>query len=167
MRIRLKNTSLGFPGGPVVKNPHANAGDRCWSLVREYSTCLRATKPKNCNYRSSRAHVPQQEKLLQWEARAPQLERRPCSLQLEKALLQQQRPRAAKSSINQSFNNTSEIKLWFSFAFTRIMGFKKKYIWIGFFSTVSTLHTVYNPSSYFHSLANNHVSLNRKLNTDK
>ena len=29
VRIRLKNTSLGFPGGPVVKNPPANAGDRC------------------------------------------------------------------------------------------------------------------------------------------
>ena len=32
------------------------------------------------------AHVPQQEKPLQWETRAPQLENSPCSPQLEKSL---------------------------------------------------------------------------------
>ena len=101
-------------------------GTGVWSLVRDYSTCLRATKPKNGNYVSSRAHVPQQEKPLQWEAGVPQLEHRLRSLQPEKALLQQQRLRAAKSSIDQSFNKTSEIKVWFSFAFTTIMGFESQ-----------------------------------------
>ena len=39
-----------------------------------------------------RARAPQQEKSLQWEACAPQLESSPSSLQLEKAHMQQQRP---------------------------------------------------------------------------
>jgi len=37
----LKNDSLGFPGGSVVKNPPANTG----SLIREDPMCLGATKP--------------------------------------------------------------------------------------------------------------------------
>ena len=36
--------SWGFPGGPVVENPPANAGDT-GSLVREDPTCRGATKP--------------------------------------------------------------------------------------------------------------------------
>ena len=35
----------GFPGGPVVKNPPANAGDMVRSLIWEDLTCRRATKP--------------------------------------------------------------------------------------------------------------------------
>ena len=45
-----------------------------------------------------RAHDLQQEKPPQWEARAPQLERRPCSPQLEKACVHQQRPSTAENS---------------------------------------------------------------------
>ena len=41
----------GFPGGAVVKNPPANAGD-IWvqALVQEGPTCRRATKPVRHNY---------------------------------------------------------------------------------------------------------------------
>ena len=44
------------------------------ALVREDPTCRGATKPVHHNYwaRVPRAHAPQQEKPLQWEARAPQ-----------------------------------------------------------------------------------------------
>ena len=41
----------GFPGGSVVKNPHANSGDM--GLIpdpgRSLRTCLRTTKPMNHN----------------------------------------------------------------------------------------------------------------------
>ena len=61
-------------------------GTQVWSLAREDPTCLRATKPMRHNYwacalepvshsywaRVPRARAPQQEKPLQWEARAPQ-----------------------------------------------------------------------------------------------
>ena len=42
------------------------------------------------------AHAPQQEMLSQWEACALQLNSSPRSLQVEKALIQQQRPSMAK-----------------------------------------------------------------------
>ena len=45
LRIRL----LGFPGGSVVKNPSANAGET-QALVQEDLKCLRATKPVHHNY---------------------------------------------------------------------------------------------------------------------
>ena len=86
--------SRGFPGGVVLKNPPANAGDTVRALVREDPTCGGATKPVHHNYwactlepmshnywslcattteaRAPRAHAPQQEKPPQWEARAPQ-----------------------------------------------------------------------------------------------
>ena len=45
-----KNYSWDFPGGAVVKNPPADAGDTVRSLVREHPTCRRATKPVCHNY---------------------------------------------------------------------------------------------------------------------
>ena len=39
-----------FPGGAVVKNLPANAGDTVRSLVREDPTCRGATKPVHHNY---------------------------------------------------------------------------------------------------------------------
>ena len=36
---------LGFPGGPVVKNPPANAGDRDLTPVLERSTVHKVTEP--------------------------------------------------------------------------------------------------------------------------
>ena len=47
-----------------------------------------------------RACAPPQEKPLQWEVCPWQLDSSPCSLHLEKALVQQQRPMAAKNKIN-------------------------------------------------------------------
>ena len=42
-----RNENEGFPGGPVVKNLPANAGDPVRSLVLEDSTCHRVTKPEH------------------------------------------------------------------------------------------------------------------------
>ena len=65
-------------------------GIQVWSLVGEDPTCRRATKPVSYNPEPvcPRACVLQQEKLLQWEAHAPQR---------EKALKQQQRPSVVKN----------------------------------------------------------------------
>ena len=75
------------------------------SLVQEDPTWHRATKPVRHNYWAhmpqvlkpacSRACAPQQEKLLQWEAHALQLDNSPYLPQLQKACVQQQRPSAA------------------------------------------------------------------------
>ena len=63
-----------------------------WSLIWEDSTCRRATKPVHRKYW---VHMPQLLKPphpraralpVQWQARAPQLQRSPSSLQLEKSL---------------------------------------------------------------------------------
>ena len=40
----------GFPGGAVVENLPANAGDRVHALVWEHPTCRRATRPVSHNY---------------------------------------------------------------------------------------------------------------------
>ena len=95
---------------------------RVWSLVQEnpihhkakmpgchnYWVC--ALEPMSCNYW---AYVPkllkpagpkacalQQEKSLQWEAQAPQLESSPCSLQLDKSLSSNVDPAQPKIKIN-------------------------------------------------------------------
>ena len=94
MIFLYKNYFGDFPGGTVVKDPPANAGDTGSTLVHEDPTCRGATKPVCHNYwactlepmshnywsprvttteaRVPRAHAPQQEKPSQWEARAPQ-----------------------------------------------------------------------------------------------
>ena len=41
---------MDFPGGAVVKNPPANAGDTGSSPGLEDPTCRRATKPMRHNY---------------------------------------------------------------------------------------------------------------------
>ena len=46
----LKSLFVGFPGGAVVKNPPANAGDMVRTLVQEDPTCRGATKPVRRNY---------------------------------------------------------------------------------------------------------------------
>ena len=40
----------GFPGGPLVKNLPANAGNMVQSLFQEDPTCRRATEPTGHNY---------------------------------------------------------------------------------------------------------------------
>ena len=45
--IKIKANAGGFPGGAVVKNLPANAGNTC---SREDPTCREATKPVHHNY---------------------------------------------------------------------------------------------------------------------
>ena len=45
-----KELASGFPGGAVVKNPPANAGDTVRALDQEDPTCCGATKPMHHNY---------------------------------------------------------------------------------------------------------------------
>ena len=85
-RMDKKMCVGGFPGGAVVKNLPANAGDTVWSLAWDDPTCRGATKPVRHNYRACalepashnywahapRARAPQREKPPQWEARALQ-----------------------------------------------------------------------------------------------
>ena len=95
-RKQLNPGCLGFPGGLVVKNLPANAGDtslipdlgRSYMPWGNYSCvpqllrlCSRAWEPKLL--KPATACAPQPEKPLQWEALIPQLETRPRSLQLE------------------------------------------------------------------------------------
>ena len=49
-QITLKNTEWGFPGGVVVENPPANAGDMGSSPGLEDPTCCGATGPVSHNY---------------------------------------------------------------------------------------------------------------------
>ena len=54
-QIISKNINEGFPGGPGVKNPPANAEDTGWIreksfLVREDCTCCGATESMGHNY---------------------------------------------------------------------------------------------------------------------
>ena len=82
-----------FPGGPVVKNRPANAGDTGLNRGPGRLRALRSNKahaPPLLSL-SSRAGALQQEKTPQWEARTPQRERRLRSPQLEKACAEQQR----------------------------------------------------------------------------
>ena len=58
---------MGFPGGIVAKNPPANAGDTGSIPGPGRSHMLQGNK----------AHVPQQEKPLEWAAWALQLEHIP------------------------------------------------------------------------------------------
>ena len=69
----IKTWYKGFPGGAVVENLPANAGDTGSSLVWEDPTCRGATRPVSHNYWAcaSGACAPQQERPRQWEARAP------------------------------------------------------------------------------------------------
>ena len=46
----IKKYSEGFPGGSVVENLPANAGDTGLALVWEDPTCRGATRPMSHNY---------------------------------------------------------------------------------------------------------------------
>ena len=73
------------------------------SLIWKDPTCHGATKLRQPQLLSLRfrAHALQQEKPLQWEDSAPQLESGPPPrlLQLKKAHMQQWRPSAAKNNL--------------------------------------------------------------------
>ena len=85
---------MDFPGGPVVKNPPANAGDT--------GSVSSSTEPTRHNYW---ARALQQEKSLKWEACELQPESSPHSTQPQKARTLQWRPVQPKRSVrNQSQN---------------------------------------------------------------
>ena len=69
-----KQMLSGFPDGPVVKNPPANAGTWVWSLLLEdFTCCVANTEPVCSNYWSlPRAAAWQEKKPPQWEAWVPQ-----------------------------------------------------------------------------------------------
>ena len=114
----LKNKrDWGFPGGAVVKNPPANAGDtgsspglgRSHVPGSNYAHVPRLLRSRACKPQllspcatTTEAHaptarVPQQEKPSQWEARALQRRVAPARRNQRKAHAEQQRPNAAKS----------------------------------------------------------------------
>ena len=81
-----------------------------------------ALEPVKCNYwanepqllkpahpATTEACAVQQEKPLQWEVSAPQRESSPCSLQLEKTHVQQQRHSAARYKERRSQSATQEV----------------------------------------------------------
>ena len=65
--IKKKKKDTDFPGGPMVKNPPANAVNMGPSLFQEDPTCHGATKPLSHN---SWAHAAPQDKPPLWEAQA-------------------------------------------------------------------------------------------------
>ena len=91
--LALKKKVGVFPGASVVKNPPANVGDtdmipglgRFPQAMGKLSLGTTTIEPVHC-----RARVPQEEKPLEQEDCAPQLESSPHLLQLEKAHAQQQ-----------------------------------------------------------------------------
>ena len=93
-----------FPGSPVVKESACQSrGHRFRACSRkipyatvQLSLCTTATWV--CTL--GRSCALQQSKPQQQEAHTPQLESNPCSLQLEKACVQQQRPNRAKKNNN-------------------------------------------------------------------
>ena len=62
----------------------------------QYKKTSRATELLARVAQLLRACAPQWEKTPRWEAHTQQLERSPCSLQLDKALVQQRRPTTTK-----------------------------------------------------------------------
>ena len=77
----LKKWRQDFPGGPVVKNPPDNARNMGLIPGPGRSHMLQGNKahvPQPLKLMSPRARAPQQEKPLQWEAQAQQLESIPA-----------------------------------------------------------------------------------------
>ena len=99
---------MGFPGGLVVKNPVANAGD-----AGPIPAPRRPHMPHGNQTSASQLlkSVLPQEKPPHWEAHARQLENSPHSLQLERACTQQWRPSTAKNKqILKKNQNTVKLK---------------------------------------------------------
>ena len=111
----LRRQAQGFSGGSVVKSRPAMQEMLIWSLIWQDPTYCGAAEsmynywacdlqPRGCNYHthvmqllkpvSPRIHAPQQEKPLQWDAQAPQLESNPHLPQPEKSLPSNSLPRS-------------------------------------------------------------------------
>ena len=130
--LYFKDIFQGVPGGSVVKNLLANAGDKGWiPLIGEDPTCHGTTKPMRHSYwpcaleprsLTDRAHVLllqtkmpgacalQQGRPLQWEACSLQLESGPHSPQLEKSLCSSEDP--AQPQINEWSYFKMDTCLW-------------------------------------------------------
>ena len=94
-----------FPGGPLVKNLPAHAGDMGLMPRLGRLHVPQGNQAMHCSYW---AHAPgarafQQEKPPQWEAHAPQLQSSPRLWQLVKAHMQRQRPSTAKNNVKKNF----------------------------------------------------------------
>ena len=113
----------GFPGGSVVKNLPANARDLdsipdpggCYTSQSSWahapqllSLCSRAWEPQNTAARTPTARALQREEPPQWEARAPQLERSPHSLQLENSLCDNEDP--VQPKLNKIMKKKTEVQ---------------------------------------------------------
>ena len=87
--VQIKSTVTDFPRGPVVKNPPTKGRTHefdPWSrkipcAERQLSLGATTTEPMH-----SRAHAPQQEKPLQWEAHTPKLEKAHAQQQIQHSL---------------------------------------------------------------------------------
>ena len=115
--LAISRKNQGFPGGPVVGSRLAMQGTCSGFLLQEYPTHCRAIKPLHHNYLSQRSGTAtaepcvlqllrpewlkstlcKQEKPAQGEAHGAQSESGPHSSQLEKAVVQQQRPSTTKN----------------------------------------------------------------------
>ena len=83
---------MDFPGGSAVKNPPANPGGMGPNPGPAGFHMLQHSQAKKAQLQSLG-----QQKPLQWEAHAPQLESEPHWPQLEEAQVQQQRPSTDKN----------------------------------------------------------------------
>ena len=110
---------LGSPGGAVVKNPPANAGDTGLSpgLGRSHMPWSNwARAPQLLSLRATTTEpvrlepVLHNEKPLQWEGCAPQRRVAPARHNQRKARAQQQRPNTAKTKINKKKIKIKKIK---------------------------------------------------------
>ena len=103
-----KKENRDFPGGTVVKNPPARAGDtrhrfNLWSgkiphTSEQLSPCVTTTELACHNYRSSRAYslCSTTREATATRSLHTATKSSPCSLQLEEACAQQRRPNTAK-----------------------------------------------------------------------
>ena len=99
----FRSLNVGFPGGPVVKNPRAHAGDTGSSPCLGRFHMLRGNKahaPELLKPVCPRACGLQRAKPQRWEACTLQLQSSPYSLHLEKAHPQHRRPSVAKNQIS-------------------------------------------------------------------
>ena len=121
-----------FPGGPVVKNLPANSGDtglspgpgRFHMPWGSTLPSLYTPEPELCK-KSCRELFPPQ-----WEARAPQLESSPHSLQQEKACEQQQRPVQPKIHTILKIKKLKKIHVWCNLCTIRCTNLEDVFQWV-------------------------------------
>ena len=107
----------GFPGGSLVKNLPANAGDMGSTPDSVKSHMPWSNRVCNCNYwvhatatkpTHSRSHALQQ-KAMQWAALAQPLESSLCLLQLQKSLCRNEGPAQPKINKYNYFKGVNSV----------------------------------------------------------